>query len=176
MLLEDYRVESIRRIVEAAVLAPLAENTQPWRFVSEAIRWWCASIPHGHSRMERRPHAESHRNRSGDRERGCGGQRRKPASRCRIDCRLGPDTAGCSECPNRGQIHFSDGARRDPLAGLVQSRCTARRMDHRRRVERELLGKLKACSEEFPNVEIHWVDEPRLGEFAAGWHRQPDAL
>jgi hypothetical protein len=165
LVLEKHDVDAVRRIVEAAAMAPSAENTQPWRFVPEGSSLLVCletartlasdvssmlSLTAIGAAIENAVIASSAEGRCADVE---------------LVSDTIPPRPQCATIPI-ARIHFCDGAQRDPLADDIKSRVTTRRMDHRRPIDRAPLCVLERSCEGFPGVSIHWVDNSRLGEFA----------
>jgi hypothetical protein len=162
--------ETLRRIVEAATLAPSAENLQPWRFCldDESLLVYLdlsRQLPSDVGHM------------LGLTGIGAAIENAVVAAsledfRANLECFSPQDRHDSSEQFQLiAKLHFSDGGQPDPLSEFVAARCTTRRMESRRmesrRMESRLLSELSDGIERFSNVQLHWVEERRLPEFAA---------
>lgn len=151
-------------IVAAAIRAPSAENTQPWRF-----RWDRESLV---------VHLDTTRTLASDVDHMLG---LTAIGACIENVVLAATRYGLksdveilrtnrirSNSPENpiASIRFVEGAEQDPLAEFIDSRCTCRRMDGRKVVASSLLAKLERSGEQFHDVAVHWVDQDRLPEFA----------
>ena len=156
--------ETMIRLVEAATLAPSAENLQPWRFDIEDDSITVAldlsrQLPSDQGdmlgltsigacienaviagsaeglRAKVQLVADSFRNRSGE--------------------AIWPIA----------RLALIDGGRHDLLAEYLASRCTSRRMEPRR-VSEQVLHELGQSCADFSGVDVYWVRSEQLQEFA----------
>ena len=168
-LAED-RAEVYRRIVAAAVLAPSAENTQPWRFVVhddalmvclDRTRTLASDIDDMLSLtaigacIENAVVAAA----------ACG-LRSSVSLVDPVPTDKNPTSAAIAQVHFSAQVHLSVESGYEVLADCIESRCTCRRLDHRRLIEGSLLSELQQSSEGLSNVVVHWVDRRRLRQFA----------
>ena len=163
-VLQDDKVEVYRRIVAAAVLAPSAENTQPWRFVKDddsitvcldTTRTLASDVDHMLSLTAIGACIEN-------------AVIAATAIGLQSDVDYLVDATpigGKSALLPIAQLRLRDGALRDPLADCIETRCTSRRMDGRI-VDEERLRKLQESCKGFSDIEVHWVDRHRLREFS----------
>jgi hypothetical protein len=163
-LLQDNKVDVIQQIAEAAVLAPSAENLQPWSLIKsgdslavclDMSRTFASDVNHMLSLTA--------------------------IGACIENAVLAATTFGlkgnvqivANSIPLRSnapsvpiaEIKFKGEAPRDPLASCIQSRCTSRRMN-RRPVANSLLDEIEQSCDRFPRVRVHWVGRDRLRAFA----------
>jgi hypothetical protein len=153
------------RIVDAARLAPSAENLQPWCFeVGEESIDFCMDLS---------------RQLPSDLNRMLGAT---AIGTCLENAVLAASEAGMSsrierlldalpiraeqECVPILRLHLNSGSSADPLSNFIESRITSRRMDSKQIVASSLLGELKQAILEFPEVQLHWVEHERLWDFA----------
>jgi nitroreductase len=157
--------DSLRRIVEMASLAPSAENTQPWQFVVgrddllvcldmartlESDLGHMLSVTAIGAAVENAVIAAT-----------------TEGLRSEVACiaELLPAHRSASHVP-LVRIRFEKDAAREPLADCIESRLTARRMDHHRHVDNALLNHVEKCCSGFPDVLVRWVRPQELREFA----------
>jgi Nitroreductase family len=158
--------ETLCQIVEAATLAPSAENLQPWRFeLGEGGFTIC---------LDARRRLES----DVDQMLALTG-----IGTCLENAVIAASAQGLrtevevvakslpsaqrNELVPLVRLEFTEGGEPDALSGCLESRSTSRRMDPRRRVAPAILRELESNSGLFPGVSIHWVAEEQLDEFAA---------
>lgn len=157
--------ETLCRIVEAAVLAPSAENLQPWQFLVEDDSLEVS--------------LDRSRQLASDVDQMLGltaiGTCIENAVVAASTEELRTDVDFLAESlPSRStpeylsiaRLRFLDGGVPDSLAAFIESRCTSRRMDPRREVAEGILQELVQSCREFSDVTVHWVDAERLREFA----------
>lgn len=157
--------DTLTRIVEAATLAPSAENLQPWRFrtaddsihVSLDLTRQLASdvgrmlgLTGIGAAIENAVIAASWEQLRTEVE------HMEPNSTC--------DT--CNTVLPVAQMRFEEGyGAPDPLAEFIRGRCTSRRMEATS-VAKDKLEAIGDSIRVFEDAELHWVDEQRLPEFA----------
>jgi nitroreductase len=163
-VLKENTTDVYRRIVAAAVLAPSAENVQPWQFVVrddaltvllDRTRTLASDIGDMLSLtavgtcIENAVIAATSLGFSSS------------VDYLADDVRSG----GSSTATPIARIRFSEGATLDPLADSIELRCTSRRLEERP-LEESLLNELEESCRVVPSVHAHWVDRERLGQFA----------
>lgn len=157
--------ETVTRIADAANRAPSAENLQPWRFeADEESITFCLDMS---------------RQLPSDLDQMLGltaiGTSLEnailAASREGLGARIAFLTESISarsaqEVIPIARLEFDSDGRPDSLAEFIQARVTSRRMDPRQIVRDATRIELRESIHEFPAVELHWVDQDRLWEFA----------
>ena len=157
--------ETLCRIVEAAVLAPSAENLQPWQFQVEDDSLVVS--------LDRSRQLAS----DVDQMLGltaigtCIENAVVAASTegLRADVDFLAESLRSRSTPDYlpiARLGFLDGGVPDPLAAFIESRCTSRRMDPRREVAEGMLRELVQSCREHSDVTVHWVNAEQLWEFA----------
>jgi hypothetical protein len=157
--------ETLTRIVEAAAIAPSAENLQPWRFRIEessilVLLDLTRQLPSDVERM------------LGLTGIGAAIENAVIAASCEglrtdienvADSR--PKVAARSALPI-ARLRFEDSDEQpDALKKYIAARCTTRRMESTP-IEHDKLEAIVDSIRGFEGVELHWVDERRLPEFA----------
>lgn len=158
-------MDALTRTANTARLAPSAENLQPWRF---QIDDECILVSLDLSRQL--PSDIGHM--LGLTGIGAAIENATLAAsleHLRTDIQvLSPP--GADEIDGRFlsvvRMRFSGGGDPNPLAEQIPNRCTSRRMNTRR-VEPQLLSELSRCVPCGDGVQLQWVEESQLPEFAA---------
>lgn len=162
--LQEIPIETVSRIVEAAVRAPSAENLQPWHFQFDGealvvsldnartlrsdVENMLSLVGIGAAIENAVIAASAHR----------------LASEVNLVTEPQPVTAGVT-LQTVARIHFSPGASTDPLAEFIGVRATGRRMN-RRRLAPELRRRLERCCQSFRDVQFHWVSDDQISKYA----------
>lgn len=158
-------IEVVQQIVDLAVRAPSAENTQPWK-----LDWDGEQLRVFHDRS---------RQMASDVDAmldltGIGALIESvvlAASRQSLRADLTfPESE--SQWPGNflkeiASIRFEDNAAEDPLAALLEFRCTTRRMDRLRRLTERQKESLQAAAAGFPGVQVDWVPDSQIPDIAA---------
>jgi hypothetical protein len=165
--LHDNKVALQERIVAAAVLAPSAENVQPWHFRSNGDELQLC--------------LDRDRMLASDVDQmlaftGLGASLENAVIAAR-ELGFEPDvtieklsssslrpahTQGRDRFLPVATLSFDRPGAPDSLFASIESRCTCRRMDGRRPVGREPLARMAASTDQFPSVRLDWLTERRI--------------
>jgi len=155
----------MRRIVQAAVMAPSAENTQPWQFAVDRdtliifldmTRTLESDLGHMLSLTAIGASIENA---------AIAATVERLHSNVQILVESAPTQGATLHVPI-AEIRFVEGATRDPLVDQIESRSTGRRMDHRRQVDADKLDQLTKSCDAFTDASVHWVGSRQLREFS----------
>jgi hypothetical protein len=146
------------QIVEAAILAPSAENAQPWHFRSDGERLTvCLDRQHAFA-----SDVDSMLSLTG--LGACIENAVIAARECGFEAVVTVNDGRLNTTEKRFVplviIDFAEADVQDPLHAFLAERRTCRRMDGARRVSRDELVRLSSSTERFPSVRVDWLIDP----------------
>jgi hypothetical protein len=156
--------DTVRRIAEAAALAPSAENLQPWKFrlEDESLVILLDTSRHLPSDIDHMLGLTAIGT--------CIENAVIAATAIRLQTEVeflakSLPMSG-SACVPIARLDFSGGADRDELATFIHSRCTSRRMGPGPQLTAATLKELAANCRATSGVAVHWVNDEQLKPFA----------